>query len=222
MAQAIQHKGETVAKLREGEEWVVVGTKIVIFKPSNPTYSREISTIGAYSAPLLAGQTGMILTNLCVSGSALGLSTTGYPSYGMSNRIVDIPADTEIVTLEPGPNAFGAQETPLGAFGDTTYATHYGSLWAACVAIRLQAPSAKIVMIGTYSGGPSHATHRIGRVNGQGNTMDQFFEAERYVAHALGIPFIDISQRHGLPHADTVHVGRAAPACSRQPAPCHL
>ncbi|RWQ13923.1 MAG: hypothetical protein EOR92_28270 [Mesorhizobium sp.] len=49
-------------------------------------------------------------------------------------------------------------------------------------------------MIGTYSGGPSHATHRIGRVNGQGNTMDQFFEAERYVAHALGIPFIDISQ----------------------------
>ncbi|TIM23266.1 MAG: hypothetical protein E5Y61_29500 [Mesorhizobium sp.] len=28
MAQAIQHKGETVAKLREGEEWVVVGTKI--------------------------------------------------------------------------------------------------------------------------------------------------------------------------------------------------
>lgn len=24
--------------------------------------------------------------------------------------------------------------------------------------------------------------------------MDQFFEAERYVAHALGIPFIDISQ----------------------------
>ncbi|RWO87085.1 MAG: SGNH/GDSL hydrolase family protein [Mesorhizobium sp.] len=151
-------------------------------------------TIGAYYAPLLAGQTGMILTNLCVSGSALGLSTTGYPSYGMSNRIVDIPADTEIVTLEPGPNAFGAQETPLGAFGDTTYATHYGSLWAACVAIRFQAPSDKIVMIGTYSGGPSHATHRIGRINGQGNTMDQFFEAERYVAHALGIPFIDISQ----------------------------
>lgn len=28
MAQAIQHKSETVAKLRKGEEWVVVGTKI--------------------------------------------------------------------------------------------------------------------------------------------------------------------------------------------------
>lgn len=162
-----------------GKKWTALGSSI---------------TIGAYYAPLLAGQTGMILTNLGVSGSALGLSTTGYPSYGMSNRIVDIPADTELVTLEPGPNAFGAQETPLGAFGDTTYATHYGSLWAACVAIRAQAPNTKIVMIGTYSGGPGHATHRVGRVNGQGNTMDQFFEAERYMAHALGIPFIDISQ----------------------------
>ncbi|RWN24173.1 SGNH/GDSL hydrolase family protein [Mesorhizobium sp.] len=162
-----------------GIKWAALGSSI---------------TIGAYYATLLAGQTGMVLTNLGVSGSALGLSTTAYPSYGMSNRIIDIPADTELVTLEPGPNAFGAQEVPLGAFGDTTYATHYGSLWAACVAIRAQAPNAKIVMIGTYSGGPGHATHRVGRVNGQGNTMDQFFKAEREVAHALGIPFIDISQ----------------------------
>ncbi|RWQ41773.1 MAG: SGNH/GDSL hydrolase family protein [Mesorhizobium sp.] len=162
-----------------GVKWAALGSSI---------------TIGAYYATLLAGQTGMVLTNLGVSGSALGLSTTAYPSYGMSNRIIDIPADTELVTLEPGPNAFGAQETPLGAFGDSTYATHYGSLWAACVAIRAQAPNAKIVMIGTYSGGPGHATHRIGRVNGQGNTMDQFFQAEREVAHALGIALIDISQ----------------------------
>lgn len=162
-----------------GKKWAALGSSI---------------TIGAYYAPLLAGQTGMVLTNLGVSGSALGLSTTAYPSYGMSNRIVDIPVDTELVTLEPGPNAFGAQETPLGAFGDTTYATHYGSLWAACVAIRARAPGAKIVLIGTYSGGPGHATHRIGRINGQGNTMDQFFKAEREVAHALGVPFVDISQ----------------------------
>ncbi|TJW49385.1 MAG: SGNH/GDSL hydrolase family protein, partial [Mesorhizobium sp.] len=162
-----------------GKKWAALGSSI---------------TIGAYYAPLLAGMTGMVLTNLGVSGSALGLSTTAYPSYGMSNRIVDIPADTELVTLEPGPNAFGAQETPLGTLGDTTYATHYGSLWAACAAIRAQAPNAKIVMIGTYSGGPGHATHRIGRTNGQGNTMVQFMKAEREVAQMLAIPFIDISQ----------------------------
>ncbi|WP_292400173.1 SGNH/GDSL hydrolase family protein, partial [Mesorhizobium sp.] len=187
-----------------GKKWAALGSSI---------------TIGAYYAPLLAGQTGMILTNLGVSGSALGLSTTAYPSYGMSNRIVDIPVDTELVTLEPGPNAFGAQETPLGVFSDTTYATHYGSLWAACVAIRAQAPNAKIVMIGTYSGGPGHATHRVGRVNGQGNTMDHFFEAERYVAHALGIPFIDISQSgmgyltSTLYMADELHPNSAGSLC---------
>lgn len=166
-----------------GKKWTALGSSI---------------TIGDYYAPLLAGQTGMVLTNLGVSGSALGLSTTGYPSYGMSGRIADIPVDAELVTLEPGPNAFGAQETPLGALGDTTYATHYGSLWAAPVAIRARAPNAKIVMIGTYSGGPGHATHRIGRVNGQGNTMDQFFRAEREVAQLLSIPFIDIGGESGI------------------------
>ncbi|MER8990042.1 hypothetical protein [Mesorhizobium sp. M0678] len=119
-----------------GKKWTAIGSSI---------------TIGAYYATLLAGQTGMVLTNIGVSGSALGLSTTGYASYGMSAPIATMPTDAEIVTLEPGPNAFGAQETPLGAFGDTTYATHYGSIWKAILDIRTRAPSAKIIVFGTYS-----------------------------------------------------------------------
>ncbi|MER9900097.1 SGNH/GDSL hydrolase family protein [Mesorhizobium sp. M0130] len=162
-----------------GKKWTALGSSI---------------TIGAYYAALLAGQTGMVLTNLGVSGSALGLSTTGYASYGMSAPIATMPTDAEIVTLEPGPNAFGAQETPLGAFGDTTYATHYGSIWKAILDIRTRAPSAKIIVFGVYSGGPGHATHRLGRTNGQGNTMDQFMKAEREVCQALGVRYIDISQ----------------------------
>ncbi|WP_292672681.1 SGNH/GDSL hydrolase family protein [Mesorhizobium sp.] len=162
-----------------GKKWTALGSSI---------------TIGAYYATLLAGQTGMVLTNLGVSGSALGLSTTAYPSYGMSAPIATMPIDAEVVTLEPGPNAFGAQETPLGAFGDTTYATHYGSIWKAILDIRTRAPSAKIIVFGTYSGGPGHATHRLGRINGQGNTMDQFMKAEREVCQALGVSYIDISQ----------------------------
>ncbi|MES0034684.1 SGNH/GDSL hydrolase family protein [Mesorhizobium sp. M0046] len=162
-----------------GKKWTALGSSI---------------TIGAYYAPLLAGQTGMILTNLGVSGSALGLSTTAYPSYGMSAPIATMPTDADIVTLEPGPNAFGAQETPLGAFGDTTYATHYGSIWKAILDIRARAPSAKIIVFGVYSGGPGHATHRLGRTNGQGNTMDQFMKAEREVCQALGVKYVDISQ----------------------------
>ncbi len=47
MPQAIQHKGETVTELQEGEKWVVVCTKIVITKPSDPTYSREIPVPGS-------------------------------------------------------------------------------------------------------------------------------------------------------------------------------
>ncbi|RWF69589.1 MAG: SGNH/GDSL hydrolase family protein [Mesorhizobium sp.] len=166
-----------------GKKWTAIGSSI---------------TIGAYYATLLAGQTGMVLTNLGVSGSALGLSTTAYPSYGMSAPIATMPTDTELATIEPGPNAFGAQETPLGVLGDTTYATHYGSLWAAIADIRTRAPGAKIVMIGTYSGGPGHATSRIGRVNGQGNTMDQFFKAEREVAKLLSVPLIDIGGESGI------------------------
>ncbi|MER8437041.1 SGNH/GDSL hydrolase family protein [Mesorhizobium sp. M1312] len=162
-----------------GKKWTALGSSI---------------TIGAYYAATLASQTGMVLTNLGVSGSCLGLSTTGYASYGMSAPIATMPTDAEIVTLEPGPNAFGAQETPLGAFGDTTYATHYGSIWKAILDIRTRAPSAKIIVFGTYSGGPGHATHRLGRTNGQGNTMDQFMKAEREVCQALGVRYIDISQ----------------------------
>ncbi|CAH2399250.1 SGNH/GDSL hydrolase family protein [Mesorhizobium ventifaucium] len=174
-----------------GKKWAALGSSI---------------TIGAYYAPLLAGQTGMVLTNLGVSGSALGLSTTGYASYGMSNRIVDIPVDSELVTLEPGPNAFGAQETPLGVFGDTTYATVYGSIWKAILDIRARAPSAKIVLIGVYSGGPAHATHRIGRTNGQGNTMDQHMKAERDVCKAFGVPYIDTSMSGMGYHTSTLYM----------------
>ncbi|CCV07975.1 membrane hypothetical protein [Mesorhizobium metallidurans STM 2683] len=174
-----------------GKKWAALGSSI---------------TIGNYYAPLLAEQTGMVLTNLGVSGSALGLSTTAYPSYGMSARIADIPIDTELVALEPGPNAFGAQETPLGMFGDTTYATVYGSLWRAILDIRAQAPVAKIVLIGVYSGGSGHATHRIGRVNGQGNTMDQHMKAEREVCQAFGVPYIDTSQSGMGYHTSTLYM----------------
>lgn len=180
-----------------GKKWAALGSSI---------------TIGAYYATLLAGQTNLLLTNLGVSGSALGLSTTAYASYGMSARIADIPLDTDLVTLEPGPNAFGAQETPLGVFGDQTYATHYGSLWKAILDMRARVPNAKIVVFGTYSGGAGHATHRIGRVNGQGNTMDQFMKAEREVCQALSVPYIDVTQSSvGYAMADLYTVDQLHP-----------
>lgn len=42
MPLAIQFKGKVLTELEEGEEWVVVGKKILITKPDDPTHSREI------------------------------------------------------------------------------------------------------------------------------------------------------------------------------------
>lgn len=39
---AIQHKGELVTELEEGEEWQVVGSTILITKPGDPAHSREV------------------------------------------------------------------------------------------------------------------------------------------------------------------------------------
>ncbi|CCV14975.1 hypothetical protein MESS4_720089 [Mesorhizobium sp. STM 4661] len=36
------HKGDVVTELQDGEEWQVVGDKILITKPSDPKHSREI------------------------------------------------------------------------------------------------------------------------------------------------------------------------------------
>lgn len=42
MAFAIQHKGEIITELEEGEEWLVVGAMIIVAKPKDPAHSREI------------------------------------------------------------------------------------------------------------------------------------------------------------------------------------
>ncbi|ESW89031.1 hypothetical protein NKI48_08970 [Mesorhizobium sp. M0644] len=38
----IQHKGELVTELEEGEEWLVVGAMIMVAKPKDPAHSRKI------------------------------------------------------------------------------------------------------------------------------------------------------------------------------------
>ncbi|RUU27525.1 MAG: hypothetical protein EOS85_21165 [Mesorhizobium sp.] len=43
MPLAIRRKGKVIATLEEGEEWVIVGKKILFTKPSDPTHCREIT-----------------------------------------------------------------------------------------------------------------------------------------------------------------------------------
>ncbi|RWE96478.1 SGNH/GDSL hydrolase family protein [Mesorhizobium sp.] len=155
-------------------------------------------TIAGFYTSVIASQTGMVLTNLGVSGASLGQSTTAYASFGIYNQIANIPADTEVVTIAAGINDFGAQEVVLGVLGQTTTATFYGALWAAVVAIRTQAPNAKIIFFVPYSGDPTHATHRIMRTNGQGNTLDQFMRAVREVALLTSCAYLDVGGESGL------------------------
>ena len=179
----------------------------------------SITAQNFYTDPL-ASQTGMVETNLGVSGSSLGAASNGhYGSLLIYNQIAVIPVDAELVTLEAGINDFAAAEVPLGALNDTTTATFYGALFAAVVAIRARAPSAKIVFITPYSGGSGHATHRIMRTNGQGNTLDQFQKAVRDVAKLTGYPCIDIAGRSGIGYftgalymSDDLHIHAAGGA----------
>ncbi|MER9211559.1 SGNH/GDSL hydrolase family protein [Mesorhizobium sp. M0663] len=166
-----------------GKKWTALGT--------------SITAQAQYTTPL-ASSSGMVLTNAGVSGAALGVSTTGYPSTGIYDAIATIPTDSEIVTLEAGVNDFWAQEVLLGALNDTTTSTFYGALWAAVVAIRARAPNAKIIFITPYSGGSGHATARIMRTNSHGNTLDQFQKAVRDVANLTGYPCIDIAGKSGI------------------------
>lgn len=166
-----------------GKKWTALGS--------------SITAQGYYTGPL-ATKTGMVLTNAGVSGASLAASNTGYTGLGIYNAIATIPTDAELVTVEVDINGFGAQECTLGALNNTTTATEYGALFAAVVAIRARAPNAKIVFLTAYSGGPGHATHKILRVNGQGNTLDQFQKAVRDVAKLTGWPCIDVGEESGI------------------------
>ncbi|WP_287385195.1 SGNH/GDSL hydrolase family protein, partial [Mesorhizobium sp.] len=173
-------------------------------------------TIAGFYTSVIASQTGMVLTNLGVSGASLGQSTTGYASFGIYNQIANIPADSEVVTIAAGINDFGAQEVVLGVLGQTTTATFYGALWAAVVATRTQAPNAKIIFFVPYSGDSTHATHRIMRTNGQGNTLDQFMRAVREVALLTSCAYLDVGGESGLGYfmpasytSDGLHINAA-------------
>ncbi|TIS62239.1 SGNH/GDSL hydrolase family protein [Mesorhizobium sp.] len=173
-------------------------------------------TIAGFYTSVIASQTGMVLTNLGVSGASLGQSTTAYASFGIYNQIANIPADSEVVTIAAGINDFGAQEVVLGVLGQTTTATFYGALWAAVVAIRTQAPNAKIIFFVPYSGDSTHATHRIMRTNGQGNTLDQFMRAVREVALLTSCAYLDVGGESGLGYfmpasytSDGLHINAA-------------
>lgn len=140
---------------------------------------------------------GMDVTNLGTSGGSIA-SGSHYGSLYIYDAIASIPTDSEIVTIEAGINDFGTSNSDLGALGDTTTSTFYGALYAAVVAIRARAPSARIIFLTPYSGGPGTATHRIGVTNSKGLKLEQFQRAVEEVAGYCGYPCIDVGRASGI------------------------
>jgi hypothetical protein len=173
----------------QGKKWAAMGS--------------SITAQTNYTTPLQS-YSGMTLTNLGVSGAALGLDARSSPHYGSGQiyaEIPSIPANTDIVTLESGPNDFAdsASAVPLGKLGDTTTSTYYGALYAAAVAIKAQAPSSKLVFINAYGSDPtSMPAYSASHTNVNGNTLAQFQQAVIDVAHYLGFPSIDVGRNAGI------------------------
>jgi GDSL-like Lipase/Acylhydrolase family len=170
----------------------------------------SISSQGQYTGPLV-GQTGITMTNLGASGACLASGSAG-GSLAIYNQINSIPVDSELVLVQAGVNDFGTDNSDLGVLGDTTTATFYGAIHASVVAIRIRAPSAKIVFLTPYSGSSAHATHRHFRTNSKGHTLVQFQTAVKVGAAFAGCPVINVGEESGIGYhtpelfSDNLHI----------------
>lgn len=183
-----------------GKKWAAIGT--------------SITAQGYYTTPL-ALALDAVCQNLGVSGGSIG-ANSHYGSLALYNAIASIDVDTALVTVESPINDFGSGNTPLGVLGDTSTATLYGALWAAIVAIRARAPNAEIAFLTAYSGGPGTSTHRIGVMNTNGNTLQQFQQAVMEVAEYAGILCVDVGRQSGIGYftankfmSDDLHINSA-------------
>jgi lysophospholipase L1-like esterase len=164
----------------QGRKWAALGT--------------SITSEGYYTGPL-ATLLGATLTNLGVSGGHLSVPASGGSGLEIYNAIGSIPSDADLVTLEPAINDFGRAST-LGTIGDTTTATFYGALLKAGQDILAANALRVLVYLTPYAisttGYPSGANWNTANANG--NTLVQFQQAVRDVAHRLGCPVIDLAE----------------------------
>jgi hypothetical protein len=174
---------------------------------------KRVSAIGTsitaqaqYTVPL-ATNLSCTLTNLGTSGGSIA-SGSHYGSLYIYNAIASIASNAEVVLVEAGINDFGTDNSTLGSLGDTTTATFYGAIFAACAAIRTQAPNAKIVFLTPFSGDSRTSTHRILRTNSKGYTLQQFQQAVAECAGYCGFAWIDVGRESGIGyHTGSIYLG---------------
>jgi lysophospholipase L1-like esterase len=160
-----------------GASWAALGTSIT----AQGFYTNALQ-------PLI----GATLTNLGVGGARLIGSI-------IPNQIPLISTTAKLVTLECGINDFTDGPT-LGAVGDTTTATFYGSVAKALDDIEARAPNAQIVLLTPYTADSRFPDRTPTAVNTAGNTLRQFQQAIVDVGRWLGVPVIDVGRESGVGH----------------------
>lgn len=145
--------------------------------------------------PVITSDTGLVIQNLGVSGGSLGTASNGhYGSELVSNEIANIATDVDMVVIDAMTNDFAAAVVPIGTIADTTKASFYGAIYAACVAIAARVPGVPIVWIQGVSGDSRAAGNSITATNANGAKLYQFQRALAEQCQRLGCALIDINQ----------------------------
>lgn len=169
----------------QGRAWAALGTSIT---------SGGAGYVSC--GPGLAALLGASLVNLGVSGGSLATSSVFGPG-AISAQIANIPASTNLVTLEVGINDFRGNAA-LGVLGDTTTATFYGALHAALTAISTADPARVVVLLTPYGNADNFAAGKWNAPNANGVHLRQFQQAIRDVAAIFGAPVIEVGTESGV------------------------
>lgn len=169
-----------------GRKWTALGT--------------SITSMGLYTAPLAAAL-GLELTNLGVSGGTLSKGITNDVNFfgngAIFDRLYQVPADAELVTLEVGVNDFRSS-VRLGSFGDTDESTFYGALWAALDHLRTYRPNALVVCLTPYGFTEDTFAGTWSTPNGWGRYLREYQRAIHEVAAVFSVPVIPVGEESGI------------------------
>jgi hypothetical protein len=167
-----------------GQKWAALGDS----QTANNIYTVDMASL-----------TGMILTNLGVSGqkfSSGGDNTTA----GIYNEVANIPSDTKVVTIHGGINDH-LYNVPIGTLGDTTLSTFYGALYAISRAINARVPSA-VMFFASPCAGAGSGVNATGRNAASANTaglyVRDYQDAMDKFCKWQDIPFTDVGRTVGI------------------------
>jgi hypothetical protein len=151
----------------------------------------SITDIGNYTGPL-ATLGDFDLVNMGYSGGALATTASTNPGV-IGDRAAIIPDDVQLVIWDGLINDFRTFST-LGTLGDLVTSTFYGALLYWTLDLLARSPSRTVVFCTPYGTAETSFAGTWNTPNNNGNTLAQFQQAIRDVAHFVGMPIIDFAE----------------------------